>query len=312
MTSLMKRDGSIFIHVRAAALGLAAFLCAARAAAWAGDAPPGPVQVQDTSKDCWSFFGFKSTSYGTPGYGVPGLVPGFQGFGLGYHLGYGYGGDALGTGAEGGYPFYGGPGYPRCDPILQRFGRITPFPYFGGPGYPTATQPNYYGGVGPLVAEQPVITVGDDPYDTGYGSFTGAIPYPESVLAPSTSRAAAGDGSSETRPENPPAPSVRPDPGTQGNAQLPEVGSMLGLDAESIVDSAGVRGLIISRVHRGSTAEKAGLRAGDVIHSINGYLTTQPRSLVWIISHAAPDKVLKVKVRTANDGKEHAVTAQLP
>ena len=37
---------------------------------------------------------------GTLGYGPPGIYPGFQGFGLGYHLGYGYGGDALGSRAE--------------------------------------------------------------------------------------------------------------------------------------------------------------------------------------------------------------------
>src|SRR5262249_25944161 len=46
-------------------------------------------------------------AYGTLGYGKPGLYPGFQGFGLGYHPGYGYGGAALGVGADGGYPFYG-------------------------------------------------------------------------------------------------------------------------------------------------------------------------------------------------------------
>ena len=73
-------------------------------------------------------------SFGTLGYGPPGLQPGYQGFGLGYHLGYGYGGDALGVGADGGYPFYGGPGYPHCMPELRRIGGIVPFPYFGGPG----------------------------------------------------------------------------------------------------------------------------------------------------------------------------------
>ena len=55
----------------------------------------------------------KVSAAGTLGYGPPGVYPGFQGFGLGFHRGYGYGGDALGVGAEGGYPFYGGPGYPH-------------------------------------------------------------------------------------------------------------------------------------------------------------------------------------------------------
>src|SRR5512135_3687906 len=71
-------------------------------------------------------------SMGTLGYGKPGLYPGFQGFGLGYHRGYGYGGDALGVGAGGGYPFYGGPGYCHPWPALRRIGGITPFPFYGG------------------------------------------------------------------------------------------------------------------------------------------------------------------------------------
>src|SRR5436309_1585417 len=75
--------------------------------------------------------------------------PGFQGFGLKYHPGYGYGGDALGVGAGGGYPFYGGPGYPCAEPRLRRLGKIVPFPYYGGPGYPSPGHPNYFGPVGP-------------------------------------------------------------------------------------------------------------------------------------------------------------------
>ena len=135
-------------------------------------------------------------SLGTLGYGGPGLYPGFQGFGLGYHLGYGYGGSALGVGATGGYPFYGGPGYCHPWPRLRRLGGITPFPYYGGPGYPTPDHPEYYGAVGPLVNEPPVITIGGDgnePSSTSdYGSFTGVLPYPETLFAPFTSAAASG------------------------------------------------------------------------------------------------------------------------
>ena len=94
---------------------------------------------------------------GTLGYGTPGLYAGFQGFGLGYHLGYGYGGDALGVGVNGGYPFYGGPGYPHPGPTLRRFGSITPFAYFGGPGAPTPECRNYFGSVGPLFTDRPVV-----------------------------------------------------------------------------------------------------------------------------------------------------------
>jgi hypothetical protein len=140
-------------------------------------------------------------SMGTLGYGRPGPYAGFQGFGLGYHLGYGYGGDALGVGATGGYPFYGGPGYCHPWPRLRRLGGITPFPYYGGPGYPTPEHPEYYGAVGgPLVNPPLVITIGSDgndpSYTSGYGSFTGVLPYPESYFARST--AEAGSGASST------------------------------------------------------------------------------------------------------------------
>ena len=68
----------------------------------------------------------------------------------------------------------------------------------------------------------------------------------------------------------------------------------------------------VSRVYPGTAAEKAGLKPGDVIRSINGYRTEEPGNLAWIIANAAPDKVLKMIVRTADDAKEHTITVQLP
>src|SRR5271166_980522 len=150
------------------------------------------------------------TSFGTLGYGPPGLQPGYQGFGLGYHLGYGYGGDALGVGAEGGFPFYGGPGYPHAEPTLRRIGGIVPFPYFGGPGYPTPDHPNFFGESGPLVLDRPVVTIvtesGQPVEGTGYGSFTGAAPDAEARFAPFTARAAAAVSSKRARSSNPAIP----------------------------------------------------------------------------------------------------------
>ena len=59
-------------------------------------------------------------------------------------------------------------------------------------------------------------------------------------------------------------------------------------------------------------AEKAGLHAGEVIRSINGYVTTKPSDLAWIIADASASKVLRMSVRTASDGEMCTMTAQLP
>ena len=69
----------------------------------------------------------------------------------------------------------------------------------------------------------------------------------------------------------------------------------MGIDEAPVVDANGVRGIKVTLVYPGSVAEKAGLHVGDVIHSINGYLTTQPGNLAWIIANASPDNVLKIR-----------------
>lgn len=146
---------------------------------------------------------------GTLGYGPPGVYPGFQGFGLGYHPGYGYGGDASGVGAAGGYPFYGGPGYPHPAPRLNRGCGINPFPHYGGPGQPTPSYPNFYGPVGPLVPTRQVVTILPEPGEAdpavGYGCFTGALPYPESYFAPFAAAAATSGTAATMRTSQPPA-----------------------------------------------------------------------------------------------------------
>jgi len=267
-------------------------------------------------------------SFGTLGYGPPGLQPGYQGFGLGYHLGYGYGGDALGVGADGGYPFYGGPGYPHCMPQLGRIGGIVPFPYFGGPGYPTPDHPDFFGEFGPLVPDQPVVTIvgesGQPIQGTGYGSFTGAVTNAEAQFAPFTARAAAGVSSMRARSSNPansttplpdagfspPRPS--PNPTVSDRSSLPVARQFLGIEAEPVVDAGGVRGMKITKIYPGSAAERTGLHEGDVIHAINDYVTQQPGNLEWIYVNAAPNNVLKMNVRSASDGKEQNITAQFP
>ena len=68
----------------------------------------------------------------------------------------------------------------------------------------------------------------------------------------------------------------------------------------------------IAKVYPGSAAERAGLHEGDVIHSINGYLTQQRGNLEWIYVNAVPGNILKMNVLTASDGKEHTITATFP
>ena len=267
-------------------------------------------------------------SVGTLGYGPPGIHEGYQGFGLGYHLGYGYGGDALGPGADGGYPFYGGPGYPHCNPQLRRIGGIVPFPYFGGAGYPTPDHPNFYGGTGELVPDKPVVSIiaenGQPVMATDYGSFTGSVPNAEAQFAPFTARAAAGAASmrrsqsrsnlpAPTGPEaglTPPKPSTNPS--VNGLPAPPRARQFLGIESVPAVDANGMPGMKITQIHPGSAAERVGLHEGDIIRSINDYLTQQPGNLEWIYVNAAPNNILKMNVTTVSDGKEHAFTTQIP
>jgi hypothetical protein len=138
------------------------------------------------------FFQHSVTGYGTLSYGGYGTYPGFPGFGLSFHRGYGYGGNGLGVGALGGYPYFGGPGYPHPAPVLRRCGGIAPFTFYGGPGYPRFGFSNYFTEVGPLVVREPVAVV--NPRVIGYagdfGPFTGTLPYPDAYFAPFAEAAA--------------------------------------------------------------------------------------------------------------------------
>lgn len=278
-----------------------------------GDDGPG-VAAQKVEKSGKIFPKKRPTTQGTLGYGPPGLHPGFQGFGLGYHPGYGYGGAALGVGAEGGYPFYGGPGYPHPAPPLRRIGPVAPFAFFGGPGGPTPTCPNFFGGVGPLAPDQPVVRfLGETPesgYAGGYGEFNGSIPYPESTFAPFTT-AAGDEAKGESKPPTPPM-TQPPIPPVSVNAETPDASKILGLETMTVVDDSLARGLKITSLRPGGEAEKAGLRVGDVIRSANGYLTEQPGNLTWIVTNATPEHVLNVNVLSASDGEARTITVKRP
>ena len=327
MIAHMRGSGKLPLKSFALLLGLS--VLTGRSAMAYDDGPMAIGPVQNGPQPYTGIHLFQGpASLGTLGYGPPGLQPGFQGFGLGYHLGYGYGGDALGVGADGGYPFYGGPGYPHCAPQLRRIGGMVPFPYFGGPGYPTPDHPNFFGEFGPLVADQPVVSIvteeGLPVGATDYGSFTGAVPNAEAQFAPFTARAAAGVSSLRPTPTGPapstPSPAgagvIPPRPSTNPAvnelSSAPRAHQFLGIESEPAVDAGGVRGMKITKIYPGSAAERTGLHEGDVIHSINDYDTQQTGNLEWIYVNAAPNNVLKLNVRTASDGKEHAFTTQIP
>ncbi len=292
--------------------------------------------------------GHNGLGYGTLGW-APGVHLGFYGFGMGFHPGYGYGGDGLGVGADGGYPFYGGPGYPcggqPYDGGPGYTGQPSPlmrptYAYTGDPGNPE--DPN--AGMDATYRARAAVVVGPgNPYygyesgegsgppggyRGGFGLFTGASSYP--FTHPSyTAEAAAtgtvfdpfsGAGTSAAHTTTTiPTPAMgfgyslaERTPVTIGVLPLPVRGRYLGIDEEPVVNANGTGGIKVTKVHPGTAAEKAGLHVGDIIYSVNGYLTTQRGNLAWIIAKAAPGNILNMKVRTATDGKEQTIKAQLP
>ena len=260
MHSLMRGSGRLLPKVFAVALG---FCVVAGPSAFAG--------ADGYGDHLEGRFHKGHLGSGTLGWAPYGLYPGLYGFSLRWHPGYGYGRYALGVGADGGYPFYSGPGYPHEPPTLRRFGPARPYAYYGGPGYPVGDCSNYYAPVGGLFIEKPVVTIGE-PGDFGYvnengdvypgrdfGTFTGALPYPETLFAPYAS-AAASTGSSgaegEAKPVRPPytppaagsaAPSTSLSPAIGAAIPMHAPARYLGIDEEPVVDAEGVRGIKVTQ-----------------------------------------------------------------
>jgi serine protease Do len=88
-------------------------------------------------------------------------------------------------------------------------------------------------------------------------------------------------------------------------------GRVLGIDEEPVVLSDGKKGMKITNIYPGTGAANAGLQVGDVLRSVNGYLTEQPGNLAWIIANATPANELKLVVRTVKDGRDHSVLATI-
>ncbi len=227
---------------------------------------------------------------------------GFQGFGLGYHPGYGYGGKGLGVGQEGGYPFYGGPGYPQPSPPLNRFCGIAPFPFNPGPGGPTGNCVHYFGGVGPLFTDPAVIQIPAEPEEPdasySFGGFTGMLPYDESAFAGATTAAASTPTAA--------TPVVAAPAGASAGAPKPAA-DPLGIDYEAYSDGP-ERGIRITKLVPGGLAEKAGLRVGEVILSMNGYFTHTPELYAWILRNARPGEPIALQTRPSKSAASRNVT----
>jgi hypothetical protein len=86
---------------------------------------------------------------------------------------------------------------------------------------------------------------------------------------------------------------------------------LLGIDEDPIVTSDGAKAMKIGKVFPGTAAEAAGLQAGDVIRSVNGYLTEQRGNLAWIIANAAPNNQLAITLQNGKDGETRVVNATL-
>ena len=190
----------------------------------------------------------------------------------------GFGGIGFFPGFWGGfsYPFwggYGGFGYPYYGGYGLGYGGYG-YPYYDGYGYgyPNYGYANGYG-------------YGNPYYATNYANPDVGVTYSSAYVAPT---------------------------GSAANVVMPTQGRYLGIDEDPFVDSTGRKGMKVGNVYPGTPAQRAGLRVGDVIYSINGYLTEQRGNLAWIIANAAPDKQLKLSIKSATDGEDHVLRATLP
>jgi hypothetical protein len=216
-------------------------------------------------------FGYGGFGYGGFGWGYP-----WYGYGLGYgYGGYGLGGYGLGYG----YGGYGLGGYGLGGYGLGGYG-------LGGYGMGGYGMGGYgMGGYG----------MG------GYGM--GGYGYPSYGYGVASANPAAGAGFSYS-----PAYVA---PGQAASPNVVNGRRILGIDEEPVALADGRKAMKITNVYSGTGAQTAGLQVGDVLISVNGYLTEQRGNLAWIIANATPGKELKLVVRTVKDGKDHTIIAAI-
>jgi hypothetical protein len=248
------------------------------------------------------------------------------GFGGGGHMGGGFGGfgghmGGFGGGFGGFRGGFGG-GFGRFGGGFGRFG----YPGFGfggfGWGYPWALGYGYgypyglgygYGlggyGLGGYGYGDPYYGYGMGYPYSGFGGYGGGFGYPSygygvASMAPPVANAATGPGFGYSAAYVAPGSTAPSRPLVNGRR-------ILGIDEEPVVLSDGRKAMKITNVYTGTGASIAGLQVGDVLISVNGYLTEQRGNLAWIIANATPGDELKLIVRTAKDGKDHTVMATI-
>jgi len=121
-------------------------------------------------------------------------------------------------------------------------------------------------------------------------------------------------------PEMPDMPYVVPSPDMDWNGEIFMKGQpRLGIDAEDLNGQLGSffgapegEGILVREVNSGSPAEKAGLKAGDVITSVNGDRIRSIGDLRGKLSAKRDDKDRTVKLGVLRNKSEMSLTVELP
>jgi serine protease Do len=144
------------------------------------------------------------------------------------------------------------------------------------------------------------VTLGktDDGHQTGFFAAPGAFAFRMPEI-----------------PEMPQLPEMEFDGGVLGMAARPR----LGIDAEDLNGQLGTffgapdgEGILVREVGSGSVAEKAGLKAGDVIISLNGERIRSVGDLRGKLAARDSDKPTSVKLGVLRNKGEMSVTVDLP
>ena len=206
-------------------------------------------------------FGRGGFGYGGLGYGYGGFYPGFYGLGLGYGLGYGYG--------LGGYGL--GYGYGHGMAMVMATGGMAMVDMVV---WLRLRRLRRLWRLWRLWTIPAMAATAMQPMRIRIAAYATSVPasgsfgYNSAYVAPTTATSA-------------------------------RQRRYLGIDEEPMVGSDGSKAMKISNVYPGTAAEKAGLKAGDILRSANGYLTEQRGNLAWIIANATPNNLLKLNVQTA-------------